>query len=157
GEYAPRLAVPRSLVSNIIALVHLQTSHQGVGRTVALTHRYFFWPSLHKDTQDYVLSCGCRRDESVQNRTIVRCTLFSKFLEPWDVLEMDLQDVRHISAKGNKYLLIVIDRASRFPFAFPMASKEATGIATNVLELLLTFGIPLSICSDAGEGSSQET
>ncbi|CAM9812470.1 unnamed protein product, partial [Choristocarpus tenellus] len=42
GKYSPRLAVPRSLVSDIIALVHLQTSHQGVGRTVHLTRRYFF-------------------------------------------------------------------------------------------------------------------
>ncbi|CAM9973671.1 unnamed protein product [Choristocarpus tenellus] len=74
----------------------------------------------------------------------------AKFLEPWDILEMDLQDVGHISTKGKKYMLIVIDRASRFPFAFPMASKDATGVATNVLELCLTFGIPLSIRSDAG-------
>ncbi|CAM9326396.1 unnamed protein product [Choristocarpus tenellus] len=88
GEQPPRLTLPRSLVSDILALVHLQSSHQGVRRTVALTRRYLFWPSPHRDTQDYVLSCGCCRCKRIRNARVAMPP--ANFLELWDVLEMDL-------------------------------------------------------------------
>ena len=47
-------------------------------------------------------------------------------------------------------MLVVVDRASRFVFAYPLESKDSVGVARKLLELLLTFGVPLSIRSDAG-------
>ena len=54
------------------------------------------------------------------------------------------------SEAGNHILLLVVDRATRFPFAVPLLSKEAIDVARNLLQLCLTFGVPLSIRSDEG-------
>ena len=51
---------------------------------------------------------------------------------------------------GNKYLLVVVNRTSKFLFAYPLPNKTADNIVKKLLELLLTFGIPLSLRSDPG-------
>ena len=54
------------------------------------------------------------------------------------------------SDKGNRYLLVVVDRASEFLTAFPLPMKEAVGVNRKLLSLFLTFGLPLSIRCDPG-------
>ena len=63
---------------------------------------------------------------------------------------MDIQDMTVTSDKGNRYLLVVVDRASKFLTAFPLPTKEAVGVSRKLLRLLLTFGLPLSIRCDPG-------
>ena len=75
----------------------------------------------------------------------------ARFLRRWEVLEMDIQDLKQELRDGNRYLLVVVDRASKFLFAYPLTSTDATGASRKPLELLLAFGVPLSIRSDAGE------
>ena len=74
----------------------------------------------------------------------------ARFLRPREVLEMGIQDLNQESQDGNRYLLVVVDRTSKFLFAYPLPSKDATGVNRKLLEVLLTFGVPLSIRSDAG-------
>ena len=54
------------------------------------------------------------------------------------------------SEGGNKYLLIVVDRANKFLFAYLLPNKTAENMAKKLLKLLLTFGISLSLRSDPG-------
>ena len=51
---------------------------------------------------------------------------------------------------GNKYILVVVDRTSKFLFAYPLPNKTTENVAKKVLELLLTFGIPFSLRSEPG-------
>ena len=74
----------------------------------------------------------------------------ARLLWPWKMLEMDLHDMKQVSSAENRYILLVVDRANRFVFAYALQSKDSVGVARKLLELLLTFGVPLSIRSDAG-------
>ena len=74
----------------------------------------------------------------------------SRFLQPWEVLEIDFQDMHRTSASGNRYILLIVDRASKFLFAFPTPTKEAAPVSRIMLNLCLTFGIPKAIRSDKG-------
>ena len=109
------LAVPRVLVADLLALVHCQHGHPGVGRTLSLLRDRFHWPGMCRDARDYVLSCGCRRRKRSRSQRIAM--LPARYLEPWGVLEMDLQRIPNTSDAGNEYLLLGIDKASRFLFA----------------------------------------
>ena len=71
-------------------------------------------------------------------------------IEPWEVLEVDLMRIGTQSLAGNKYLLLVVDKASKFPFAFPLPSKQAEGVARHLMQLCLTLGIPKMIRYDGG-------
>eukprot|EP00752_Nemacystus_decipiens_P004057 g3715.t1 len=151
--HAPRgrayaIAVPKHLVPGVLALVHGTYRHPGVARTTILVERKYHWPTLKKDVRTYVLSCKCRRRKRAWSKQLFMMP--ARLLQPWEVLEMDLQDMKVTSAKGNRYLLVVVDRASKFLSAFPLPAKDAIGISRKLLDLLLVFGLPLSIRSDPG-------
>ena len=61
-----------------------------------------------------------------------------------------------VSSKGNRYLLVVVDRASKFLFAFALPTKETVGVSRKLLELILIFGLPLSIRCDPGRENTSE-
>ena len=44
----------------------------------------------------------------------------ARLLEPWEVLEVDLQFFPNTSEAGNVYLLLVVDKASKFLFAYAL-------------------------------------
>ena len=152
--YAPQgsilcLAIPRSLVPGILAFVHITYGHPGVARTTELTQRKYHWTSLKSDVRDYVLSCGCRRPKRSTSQRVAMLPV--RFLRPWQVLEMDIHDMEARSEAGSKHLLAIVDRARKFLFAYPLPNKTtAENVAKKLLELLLTFGIPLSLRSDPG-------
>ena len=145
--YAPSgsmlgLAIPRSLVPGIQALFHATYGHRGVARTTELVQRNFHWTSLKRDVRDYVLACGCRRIKRPTRQRVAM--LPARFLKFWDVLKMDIHDMRTRPEAGEKYLLVVVDRASKFLFDHPSPNKTAENVAKALLEFLLTFGIPIS-------------
>ena len=95
-----------------------------------------------------MLSCGCQRlKRSTSQRDAM---LPARFLKPWEVLEMDIHDMGARSEGGNKHLLVIVDRVSKFLFDYPLPNKTAENVTKKLLELLLTFGIPLSLRSDPG-------
>ena len=74
----------------------------------------------------------------------------ARFLRPWEVLETNIQDFHRVSSNGDRYLLVVVDRASKLLFGCPLASKGALEVSRKLMELMLTSGVPQSIKSDGG-------
>ena len=72
------------------------------------------------------------------------------FLKPWKILEINIHNMGVRSEVGKKYLLVVVDRANKFRFTYPLPNKTAENVAKKLFEMLLTFGIPLSLRSDPG-------
>ena len=54
------------------------------------------------------------------------------------------------SEGGNKHLLVILDRANKSLFTYPLPNKTAENVTKKLLELLSTFGIPLPLRSDSG-------
>ena len=110
--------------------------------------RKYHWTSLKGDVRDYVLPCGCR---GLKRSTSQRVAMLpARFLQPWGILEVDTHDMGARSEAGNKHLLVIVDIASKFLFAYPLPNETAENMTKKRLELLLTFGIPLSLRSDPG-------
>ena len=134
--YAPSgsillLAIPRSLASGILALVHTTYGPPGVARTTELVQSDYHWTSLKSEIREYVLSYGCRR---ILRSTSQRVAMLpTRFLKLWEVLEIDIHDIRARSGVGNKYLLVVVDRVSKFLFANPLPNKTAEKLAKKLL------------------------
>ena len=66
----------------------------------------------------------------------------ARLVQPWEALEMDRQDITVTSAKSNRRLLVVVDRASKLLACFPLPGEETLGVIRKLLELLLTFALP---------------
>ena len=57
--------------------------------------------------------------------------------------------MKQVSSAGNRHMLVVVDRASRFVVAYPLESNDSVRVARELLELLLSFGVPLLVRSDS--------
>ncbi|CAM9586507.1 unnamed protein product, partial [Sphacelaria rigidula] len=113
-----KLAIPRSLVPGLLAWMHTTHGHTGVMRTTVVVNARYEWPGLFADTRKYVLSCRCRRRKRTNSHTLAMRP--ARFLRAWEMLEMDISDMKQVSASGNRYLLILVDRATKFLFVSPI-------------------------------------
>ena len=95
-----------------------------------------------------MLSCGCRRLKKSTSQRVAM--LPARFLQPWEVLEENIHDMGARSEAGNKHLFVVGDSAGKLLFTYPLLITTAENVAKKLLELLLTFGIPLYLRSDPG-------
>lgn len=102
-----KLAIPRALVPGVLALIHSTYDHPGVGRTLMLVRGKYQWTTVAQDVKDYVFSCGCKRRKRAGSQWVAMMTAWLLWL--WEVLEMDLQDMKHVSSVGNRYLLVVVE------------------------------------------------
>lgn len=49
--------------------------------------------------------------------------MVARLLWPWEVLDMDLQDMKQVSSAGNRNLPVKVDRACRFLFYVPARAQ----------------------------------
>ena len=68
---------------------------------------------------------------------------------PWQRLSIDFVGPLQ-SRTINKYILVVVDKCSRFPFAFPCAEISTSIVIKHLSNLFSLFGNPLSIHNDRG-------
>ena len=148
----PTLTIPRALAPELLALIHHLHGPPGVASTLALTSERFYWPTVVRDVREYVLSCGCRRRKQSNSQQLA--LLPARAVEPWEVLEVDLLRIGTTSLDGNEYILLAVDKAAKFPFAFPILTKKAERVTQHILQLCLIFGIPRVLRSDGGRESN---
>ena len=68
-------------------------------------------------------------------------------MQPFDRISIDFTGPKP-SATKNKYLLVMIDEYSRFPFAFPCPDMSAQTVISCFLQLFSIFGCPSAVHSD---------
>ena len=95
----PGLAVPRSMVSELLGLVHTLHGHAGIGATLSLVRGPFHWLAIARHTRFYVSSCGCNRRKRSRGQKIA--TILGCAVEPWETLEVDMLYMGTTSRAGN--------------------------------------------------------
>ena len=70
-------------------------------------------------------------------------------LRPFDRLSVDFNGPKP-SLSRNKYLLVIVDEYSRFPFVYPCSDMSASTVINCLHKLFSVFGCPASVHSDRG-------
>ena len=73
-----------------------------------------------------------------------------KATQPMERVSIDLKDPQATSSRGNKYLLIIVDEYSRFPWAYPLRNATSANIIRSLRDFFATYGTPGFIHSDRG-------
>ena len=92
------VALPRKLIPGVLALAHGTFSHPGRARTTLIIADKYHWPSLKQDVRRYVESCRCRMEKRPWSKQLHM--LPAHFLHPWEVLEMDILDMKNSRQKS---------------------------------------------------------
>ncbi|GJP67626.1 hypothetical protein CLOP_g24423, partial [Closterium sp. NIES-67] len=127
------------------------SGHYGIDKTAKLLSRYYYWPDLPTDVQQYVTSCAtCQRMKSSRLRPAGLLQPLEPPCRPWQQVTMDFVTGLPAGPSGNDAILVVVDRLTKMAH---FAACKTTITAEQTAKLFLTnivrlHGIPSAIISD---------
>ncbi|KAI2663491.1 Transposon Tf2-6 polyprotein [Labeo rohita] len=151
---AGRLFVPNHLRQEVLQWGHDSTlaGHQGVQRTIRFISRAFWWRTLRRDVQEYVLACNiCARSKNPNAPSTGELQPLPIPKRPWTHISIDFVSGLPES-QGKNTILTIVDRFSKAVHlvalsGLPSAKTTAELILEHVVRL---HGFPQDIVSDRG-------
>lgn len=125
-------------------------SHPGIRTTRKLISEKFFWPSMNTEISTWAKQCiQCQRCK-VQRHTSSDLSTFPP-TERFQHVHIDIVGPLPTSPQGHRYLVTMIDRATRWAEAIPTDDTSAESIAKIFYEnWIARFGSPRVVTSDQG-------
>ena len=147
GKKARPLA--KSLRPQIIAMFH-DLSHPGKKETIKRIDDRFYWLEMRAQINDYVSKChgclSCKPHRIIMPSLNPNPVLAPRFSE----LVIDIVGPLPIS-QGNRFLLTIVDRTTRWIEALPMPEATALNCTNQFIRgWVRNFGLPSKATSDKG-------
>ena len=127
--------------------LHAELCHPGVTR---LLH-YVKAKNLPFSVADVKEICHTCRTCSVLKPRFHRSETLHviKATQPMERLAIDIVGPKQ-SSSSNRYLLVIVDEFSRFPFVYPLKDISSKSVIEKLTDLFFLLGTPASILSDRG-------
>ena len=154
GQPIKQVVVPKTLRVAVMRHAHdsLLSGHLGIRKTTDRILTNFFWPGLHDEVTRFCRSCDiCQRTVkkgSVQKVPLQRTPLIET---PFKRCAVDLiGPINPPSEKGHRYILTLVDYATRYPEAVPLKEISSEAVAEALIDIYSRVGIPEEVISDRG-------
>ena len=152
GEKVTQLLVPKSHISRVLYLAHTHQlgAHLGIQKTYERITARFYWPGVKRAVEGFCQSCEmCQRTapRPSQRNPLIPLPIIET---PFTRIAMDIVGPLPKSARGHRYILVLVDYATRFPEAIPLRAATAKAVAHELVMLFSKMGIPDQIISDQG-------
>ena len=155
GPSCLQIVVPQHLRRELMESHHsgLGGGHQGTAKLEGSLRRQFYWPGMQADVKAFCqqcVVCARRKDPPHPPKAPLGSLQATGFL---DRLDIDLISGLPTSEReGYKYILTCIDAYTRFVWACPLKTQEASEIVEALMDRVVGhFGVPKSVHSDQGK------
>ena len=124
--------------------------HLGRDKTTQRILQRFYWPGIYADVESHCACCKeCQKTARPMNQRVPLISI-PVVGEPFSLLAMDIVGPLERTKKGNQYILVLVDYATRYPEAVPLRSIDAETIADELLRIFTRVGIPKRLLTDQG-------
>ena len=138
-----RIVIPQSLQQRIIDIAH--ESHQGLSKTKAMIREKVWFPKIDEAVKATLDSClACQATGKQNPPEPVKLSEMPR--APWEKLHADFYG----PLPSGDYLLVVIDRYSRFPEVEFVKSTKLSVLIPKFDRIFAVHGIPEVIKTDNG-------
>lgn len=154
GDVSYQLVVPRKYRGQILRLAHesILGGHLGSHKTAERMLQNFFWSGIRADAVRYCRSCDiCQR--SLQKGRVSKVPLGSTPLidEPFRRVAVDIVGpIVPMTSRGNRYILTLMDYATRYPEAIPLRNIDTISVAEALFSIFSRVGFPREMLTDRG-------
>ncbi|XP_047488137.1 uncharacterized protein LOC125038640 [Penaeus chinensis] len=149
-----QLVIPEKYRIHVLNLAHdsLTAGHFSHRKTSYKVFSKFFWPGAGAQIKRYCRSCPtCQKFSSKGSVRRVLMKNLPIISEPFSSVAIDLVGpFKPASVRGNKYILTLIDYATRYPEAVALQNIDTITVAESLVEIFSRVGIPREILSDRG-------
>jgi len=148
-----QVVVPRLMMGRVLSRFHedmAEGGHMGSARLYAKLRERYWWPRMYQDIVDWVASCiPCQMiGKTSAQKSMIGGHVVGE--EPLDCIAMDLLAMPE-SWAGNKYVMVIMDYATRYAIAVPVKDKTAKTVAEALIQqVLLVHGPARRLLSDNG-------
>ena len=151
-EVIEQLLVPKPYILKVLYLAHTHVlgAHLGTEKTYDRILGRFYWPGVKKAVQDYCRQCGeCQRTSPkvTYHNPLIPLPIIET---PFSRIAMDIVGPLPKSSRGHRYILVILDYATRYPEAVPLRSATARAVAREVFLLFSRVGLADEILTDQG-------
>ena len=154
GKPIRQVLVPESLRKYVMEVAHdsIMGGHLGIRKTIDRIQATFYWPGIMGDVTRFCRSCDiCQK--TVPKGKIPKAPLQSMPIidSPFKRVAIDLVGpISPPSEEGHRYVLTLIDYATRYPEAIPLKKIDTETVAEALVDMFSRLGIPEEILSDLG-------
>ena len=146
------LVVPKCCREEVLRLVHCSpmAGHFGETRTLDTLRRMVVWPRMTMDLKEVCQACPTC--QLAAPATLKRAPLHPLPIirTPFDRIAMDIFGPLRRTRSGNKYVLVIMDYATKWPEAFPLRNITSETIIECLIEVTSRLGVPKEVLSDNG-------
>lgn len=124
--------------------------HFGTRKTIGKLTQCFYRPQISKDVGRWTKEClECQRhNKGTTSRSPLQP--LSTIEEPWQRVAIDIVGPLPRTANGYRYILTIMDFASRYPEAVPLRRVDTRTVADALIEVFSRYGVPDELLSDNG-------
>ena len=159
-EKLKQVVVPKPLRTRVLTLAHeaIMGGHLGAKKTLDRVTPNFYWPGIDGDVRRFCQSCDiCQRTMPKGKVTKVPLGEMPLMDTPFERVAVDLiGPINPMADSRNRYILTIVDYATRYPEAVPLKTIETERIAEALLEVFSRVGFPKEILSDQGTQFTSE-
>ncbi|KAJ8044259.1 hypothetical protein HOLleu_11669 [Holothuria leucospilota] len=151
GKLFSQLVVPEFYRPKVLKLAHdsIMAGHLRVKKTLDRIMLNFYWPGVQAEVKRYCISCDVC--QTVTKGCKVPLGTMPLIDIPFKRVAVDLVGpLQPVTDKGNRYILTLVDYATRYPEAVALPRIETERVAEALLEIFSRIGVPEEILSDLG-------
>ena len=152
GEVVEQLLVPRPYISKVLFMAHshLLGAHLGMDKTRERVLARFYWPGVKGDVVRYCQSCPeCQR--TAPRPTARNPLIPMPIIEvPFERIALDIVGPLPKTSRGHRYILVIVDYATRYPEALPLRATTTKAVARELMLLFSRVGIAREVLTDQG-------
>ena len=143
--------IPKNLQARLLKLEHEPVigSHCGGKRMYESMRRYYYWPRMALDCYETVEVCAPCAQERVTLQKSARNLKPFPATAPLEDVAMDMLGPLLKTPRGNRFILVIVDRFTKLTVTVPMKDTRSFDIAKAfVNHWVFVYGPPRTILTD---------
>ena len=146
--YNDRIVIPEAMRSTIM----LHSGHVSINK-LDKSAEAFWWPGLHRDIREKAENCPSCRVAGKNLKTQLPQTEINRLellTEPGQEIQLDFAGPIKSKSRGNIYILVAIDRFSKWPTAQICKNTDSRTVIKFLTKYCTDNGTPKTIRTDNG-------
>ncbi|XP_053407213.1 uncharacterized protein LOC128559482 [Mercenaria mercenaria] len=155
-----QLIVPKCLRETVMKVAHdsLLSGHLGIRKTSDRVLGELYWPGVMAEVRRYCQSCSiCQRTIAKGRVSKVPLGKMPLIDTPFKRVAVDIVGpIEPMTDRKNRYILTMVDYATRYPEAIALPSIETERVAEALVDMYSRLGVPEEMLTDCGSQFTSE-